>query len=123
MLLFTCKLFIFTCELCVIRSRIISLAEAFYSHAEGPFYPHPGIVNDEGRQGDKKYYAYYQWVPVVLFLQAVFCFAPKYLWNSYEGGRLKAMTSGLMVKMLSEEEKQKEKKILVKYLLNHVNVS
>jgi len=35
--------------------------------------------------GDEIRYAWYQWVCFVLFLQALMCYVPHYLWKSWEG--------------------------------------
>ena len=36
-------------------------------------------------EGDEVRHAWYQWVCFVLFLQALFCYVPHYLWKSWEG--------------------------------------
>ena len=36
-------------------------------------------------EGDEVRHAWYQWVCFVLFLQALMCYAPHYLWKSWEG--------------------------------------
>jgi hypothetical protein len=35
--------------------------------------------------GDEIRHAWYQWVCMVLFLQAMLCYMPHYLWKSWEG--------------------------------------
>lgn len=40
-------------------------------------------------------HAYYQWVPFMLFLQALMFYVPHYYWKNQEGGRMKALVSGL----------------------------
>lgn len=45
---------------------------------------HPGI----GTHTDKDeivFHSYYQWVPFVLFLQAILFYLPHYFWKSVEG--------------------------------------
>lgn len=46
--------------------------------------PHPGIgpVTDDD---PIRYHAYYQWVPFVLFAQALMFYLPHKLWRSWEG--------------------------------------
>lgn len=46
--------------------------------------PHPGIgpVTDED---PIRHHAYYQWVPFVLFAQALMFYLPHKLWRSWEG--------------------------------------
>jgi hypothetical protein len=36
-------------------------------------------------EGDEVRHAWYQWVCFVLFLQALMCYVPHYLWKSWEG--------------------------------------
>lgn len=46
--------------------------------------PHPGV--GDMIPGEKvKHHAYYQWVPFVLFGQALFFFLPHFLWRLWEG--------------------------------------
>ncbi|XP_011300256.1 innexin inx7 [Fopius arisanus] len=56
--------------------------------------PHPGI-GSHTEEDEIVHHAYYQWVPFVLFFQAILFYIPHYLWRSAEGGRLKVLVSGL----------------------------
>ncbi|XP_076661225.1 innexin 7 [Halictus rubicundus] len=62
--------------------------------------PHPG-VGPAGNDDSIVRHAYYQWVPFVLFFQAIFFYMPHYLWRHVEGGRLKYMVSGLHLSTLA----------------------
>lgn len=42
-----------------------------------------------------KHHRYYQWVCFVLFLQALCFCAPRQLWKSWEGGRMRTLSAGL----------------------------
>ncbi len=83
---------------------------------------HLGIDNNYGREDDQKHYTYYQWVCFVLFFQAMFCYFPKWLWESWEQGLMKTIVCGLNIGLRSEEEKNTKKSILVDYLIKHLNV-
>lgn len=82
---------------------------------------HLGIDNNYGREDDQKHYTYYQWVCFVLFFQAMFCYFPKWLWESWEQGLMKTIVCGLNIGLRSEEEKNTKKSILVDYLIKHLN--
>lgn len=63
--------------------------------------PHPGIgpilADDEIR-----HHAYYQWVPFVLFAQALSFYLPHVFWRSWEGGKIKNLVHGLQHILLSK---------------------
>ena len=48
-------------------------------------------INDDGSEIR---HAWYQWVCMVLFIQAIFCYVPHYLWKAAEGGKLSLITQG-----------------------------
>ncbi|KAI4459819.1 innexin [Holotrichia oblita] len=66
--------------------------------------PHPGVgpigttVNEE----EIKRHAYYQWVPFVLFAQAIMFYLPHLFWKSIEGGKIKRLAEGLHHGIVSE---------------------
>ncbi|RWS22251.1 innexin-like protein [Leptotrombidium deliense] len=82
--------------------------------------PYPGV--DKALPGSKKvYHAYYQWVCFVLFFQAAFFYAPRYLWKAYEGGRVKSLMLGLDAPVIDEEKKKKNLPLIIKYLECNLN--
>uniref|UniRef100_A0A1B0DD11 Innexin n=1 Tax=Phlebotomus papatasi TaxID=29031 RepID=A0A1B0DD11_PHLPP len=62
--------------------------------------PHPGIgpVHEDD---EKKFHAYYQWVPFVLFGQAIMFYLPHFVWRTWEKGRIKMLVYGLQMTSLS----------------------
>ncbi|CAG0921254.1 unnamed protein product [Notodromas monacha] len=79
-----------------------------------------GLVNPAGHEDEKKYYTYYQWVVFVLFLQAMLCYFPKWLWDMWESNLLSTIVVGLNYGMITEEEKESKKKTLIDYMLKHI---
>lgn len=85
----------------------------------GEEVPYPGI--DKYVKGEKRvYHKYYQWVCFVLFLQAILCYIPRYLWKLWEGGRVKNLVLGLNSPILPKKDKDANKALLVEYLTTHM---
>ncbi|XP_013780368.1 innexin shaking-B-like [Limulus polyphemus] len=93
-----------------------AVPEAFHKEI-GVEVPYPGI--DNSKNGAEKHYAYYQWVCFVLFLQAILFYTPYYIWKIWEGGLITALSMGMNVAVISEEEKGKKRKIVTNYLSKH----
>lgn len=55
---------------------------------------HPGVMNAEPDR-EKKYHAYYQWVPFMLFFQGVLFYVPHWIWKNWEEGKVRQLTDGL----------------------------
>jgi innexin len=49
-----------------------------------------------------RHHAYYQWVPFVLFSQAIMFYLPHLFWRSWEGGKLKILVDGMHMIKLSK---------------------
>lgn len=98
-----------------------TMPDAFHREP-GVSVAHPGVGPESGG-GPPKYYTYYQWVCFALFLQAMMCYFPKWLWDMQEGGLMSTLVMGLHFGLGAEQERENQKKILVHYMLTHIKVS
>lgn len=65
--------------------------------------------------------AYYQWVPFVLFLQALMFYAPHAIFKVWEGGKIKNIIAGLNTFILDKKERNKKERILADYFVESLN--
>lgn len=87
------------------------------------YIPHPGIGPVHGDDEEVRHHAYYQWVPFVLFLQALAFYAPHLLWRTLEKGRLKALVHGLQMIALSQYVRQGEDLVINKGYTLHTKIT
>lgn len=76
--------------------------------------PHPG-VSGQTEKDTLKFYDYYQWVFIVLFVQAVFFYLPHHLWKVWEGGLMKMLAVDLAFPMISADRVNKNMDVLLEY--------
>jgi len=81
-----------------------------------------GYVRTEAN-GDEIRHAWYQWVCFVLFLQAVMCYTPHYIWKNLEEGRMEMLVQGLDVPLLDNEpSRHKDRRsLIVNYLTKNLH--
>lgn len=86
----------------------------------------PGVTNFiENEKNEVKYYTYYQWVSFVLLFQALLFYIPYYVWKTWEGGRIKMLSTNLNLPILDAEYRRERKSAVINYLyenLHHHNV-
>lgn len=76
--------------------------------------PHPGI--DKYTPGEKRtYHKYYQWVCFVLFIQGLAFYAPRYIWEAWEGCRIESLVQSLNSPVIKKETQKEEVALLVEY--------
>lgn len=56
-------------------------------------------------------------------LQALACYAPKVIWDAFEGGLMRTLVMGMHIGVCREKEKDAKKKILIDYLMKHIKVT
>lgn len=70
------------------------------------FLPHAGVGYQS--PGDEvKHHAYYQWVPFLLVIQAIFFYLPHFLWRLWEGNVLIAIRSHVVCVSPNRNERKK----------------
>lgn len=76
---------------------------------------YPG-VGAHGKLEDEevKYHAYYQWVPMVLFAQALLFYIPHKIWKKKEGQRIMKLIDGLEYASMAKDEFERPITILSK---------
>lgn len=76
---------------------------------------HPGVMSHIDGKDEIKFHKYYQWVCIVLFFQATLFYIPGYLWLSWEGKRISALTLNLNSSIVNMEYAGDKMKIISKY--------
>lgn len=104
---------------CWIHSTF-TIPDRMASEVVGRDVPHPGVGLQ--RQGDSvKYHKYYQWVCFVLFFQALLFYIPRYLWKTWEAGKMKMLVLDLNCPIIAEDTKNERKKLLVDYFATNLH--
>lgn len=76
----------------------------------------PG-VSAHTDESDMKYHQYYQWVCIVLLIQAVSFYIPHYLWKNWEGKRMKMLSLDMNQPVIDEKCKEERKAAFCNYYL------
>ncbi|BAF45762.1 viral innexin-g1.3 [Ichnoviriform fugitivi] len=94
-----------------------------YCSAQDTFVREQTANDGEGEEDTKgnrvRYYTYYSWVSLTLFLQAVFFYTPHYIWKVWEGGRLQALTSKIIFPILDKDAVEKGVEGLSEYFFKN----
>lgn len=81
----------------------------------------PGVAAHVEGEDEVKYHKYYQWVCFTLFFQAILFYIPRYLWKTWEGGRIKMLVLDLNCPVVSEDCKSDRRKLLVDYFISNLH--
>lgn len=82
---------------------------------------HPGVGPYVAGEDTPTYHKYYQWVCFVLFFQSMFFYLPRYLWKSWEAGRMKMLALDLSCPLIVEDVKQDRLNILLDYFQTNLH--
>ncbi|XP_043275151.1 innexin inx2 [Venturia canescens] len=81
----------------------------------------PGVAAHIEGEDEVKYHKYYQWVCFTLFFQAILFYVPRYLWKTWEGGRIKMLVLDLNCPVVSDSCKSDRRKLLVEYFCTNLH--
>lgn len=82
-----------------------------------------GEGEEHTQENRVRYCTYYSWVSLTLFLQAVFFYTPHYMWKLWEGGRLQALTSKIILPILNEESVEEGAERLSEYFFKSLKTN
>lgn len=88
----------------------------------GKDIPHPGVAAATDGKDEVKHHKYYQWVCFALFFQAMLFYIPRYLWKTWEGGRIKMLVLDLNCPVVNENCKADRKRLLVEYFATNLHL-
>ncbi|GFX84707.1 innexin [Trichonephila clavipes] len=77
--------------------------------------PHPGIASSRDPR-DYFHLRYYQWVYIMLFLQAFLFYIPRWLWKQWEGRKMEILTKDMGKVLLPEPQLNQKFNALSGYL-------
>ncbi|XP_008545935.1 innexin inx2 [Microplitis demolitor] len=81
----------------------------------------PGVASHVEGADEVKYHKYYQWVCFTLFFQAILFYIPRYLWKTWESGRIKMLVLDLNCPIIADSNKMERSKLLVDYFQTNLH--
>lgn len=81
----------------------------------------PGVAAQNELGNEIKYHRYYQWVCFALFFQAIACYLPRYMWKTFEGGRILMLSQELNSPIVEKTKKDAHKLHLIIYIKDNFN--
>ena len=79
----------------------------------------PSADKANGEKSTTKHHAYYQWVALLLLFQALCFYFPRWLWRTWEAGRLEGLLAGLTDPAQSEAALRHRIEIVADCLARH----
>lgn len=65
---------------------------------------------------------YYQWVCFVLFFQAALFYIPRYLWKSWDNGRIRMLTTDVNCPIVDDACRNIRKGAMINYIIGHMHL-
>lgn len=91
-----------------------------YNQQIGSHVAHPGLGTDIG---PRRYHAYYQWVPFVLFFQGILFYLPHWMWKQWEEGKVRMISEGMRgPSMETKQDRQVKTQRLVQYIYETIHL-
>lgn len=94
-------------------------------------YQDKNIYNTEKRPDNGVYYiknepfrqffVYYPYIIIILFLQAIISYLPRFLWNLHDGGRMKALSQDLNQSIIIKLIIRSRSNGIIDYINEHLN--
>lgn len=85
--------------------------------------PYPGTVTDPNlikitEGGEEIRHSWYQWVPLVLIVQAILCYFPHFIWKGLEGGKMQSLLQNIDLNSIDTDPKNtaEERTLIVNYI-------
>lgn len=76
----------------------------------------PGLGNEAGEE--VLWQKYYQWVSIVLSFQAMLFYLPRYLWKTWEAGRMRLLLKDLVGPLVTPSWTDVSKNRLISYMVS-----
>ncbi|AIK25651.1 Vinx1 [Hyposoter didymator ichnovirus] len=88
-------------DFCTVQPTYLEVKSTTHD-VENPISLHHAPTSKQ-EEREIKYFGYYQWISIALFIQAVFFSIPQYIWKTREGGKMKTLSHDVTSPFLSKE--------------------
>lgn len=86
-------------------------------HGIGPSY------GPDGESLERIYHHYYQWIPFLLFAQGVMFIVPRFIWQTFENGRISNIIMNLNQPIKGKGESERERNLLAQYFIRTLHLN
>ena len=100
---------------CWIHSTFSVPGEEIGISGEDIVYPGVAPPSDSMDKGELRYHKYYQWICFALIFQAILFYTPRYLWKTWENGKIKMLVQDMNVPILDQHTKKDRITLIIDY--------